>query len=382
MADDTPGPAAASQGPAGSPPPEPKPKPKLWPWIVAGLALVILVGVTLWIVLAPHRLQRTDDAYVTAHIATVAPRVAGQVAEVAVGDNQPVRAGQLLLRLDDRDQRAAVDQAQAALASDQARVAEAQAQLARQPAVIDQARSQVASVSAHLQLSATDARRFANLARTGAGTAQQSQQSFTARRQDEAQLAGARADVRAQTRQLDALRATVAAAGARVAADAAQLAQARLNLGYTRVAAPVDGVVDQRQTQVGDYVAVGAPVMTVVPLGGVYVLANFRELALRHMRPGQHARIHLDAYDVDLDGIVDSVAPASGASYSPLPPNNATGNFTKIVQRLPVKIVFAPGQRLALLARVGMSTEVAVDTGLEDVAGEQRGRDARVTAWR
>ncbi len=360
---------------------EPKKKP-LWPWLVGGLVLLVIIVVVVWIVLAPHPLQRTDDAYATAHYATIAPRISGQITAVAVNDNQRVSAGQLLVVIDERDYRTAVDQARANIASDQAHVAEAQAQVARQPAMIRQAEAQIASAAAHLSLSATDAERYANLAATGAGTTQQRQQADTMRRQDQASLASARAELDAQRKQLDSLRASVAAARGKVAMDDAQLEQARLNLSYARITAPLDGVVDQRQVQVGDHVSPGQAVMTVVPLNGVYVMANYRELALRHMRPGQHARIHIDAYDIDLDGLVNSLPPATGAAYAPIPPNNATGNFTKIVQRLPVKIVFSPNQRLAALVRVGMSTEVVVDTHLEDVVALQRTHDQRVTGWR
>jgi len=353
-----------------------------WPWIIAGIVVLVFVLVVLWIILAPHPRQKTDDAYVTAHFATIAPRVAGQVTVVAVNDNQPVRAGQLLLQLDDRDFRTALAQAQATLASDQARVAEAAAEVARQPSQIRQAQAQVASADARLGLSNTDADRYSNLAATGAGTVQQHQQADTTRRQDQASLQSASAELTAQRRQLDALAATLQAAGDKVAVDAAQVEQAKLNLSYTRIVAPIDGQVDQRQVQVGNYVAPGAPVMVVVPLDGVYVMANYRELALRHMRPGQAVRIHLDAYDIDLAGVIDSIPAASGAAYSPIPATNATGNFTKIVQRLPVKIVFRPGQRLARLVRVGMSVETTVDTRLEDVVGEQRRYDGRATGPR
>jgi membrane fusion protein (multidrug efflux system) len=359
-----------------------KKRTSIWPWIIAGVVVLLFVLVVLWIILAPHPRQKTDDAYVTAHFATIAPRVAGQVVVVSVTDNQPVRAGQLLVQLDDRDFRTALAQAQATLAGDQARAAEAEAEVARQPSQIRQAEAQVASANARLGLSNADATRYTNLAATGAGTVQQHQQADTTVRQDRASLQSASAELTSQQRQLDALLATLRATKDKLAADAAQVDQARLNLSYTRVVAPIDGQVDQRQVQVGNYVSPGAPVMVVAPLREVYVVANYRELALRHMRPGQPVRIHLDAYDVDLDGIVDSLPAASGAAYSPIPATNATGNFTKIVQRLPVKIVFRPGQPLARLVRVGMSVETTVDTRLEDVVGEQRRYDSRVTGMR
>ena len=355
--------------------PKPKPRPR-WPLFVAGALVLAFVAVVLTLIYAPHSDVRTDDAYVTAHYATVAPRVSGQVVGVYVNDNQPVRAGQLLATLDDRDYRTALLQAQAALESDEARVDQARAQVARQPAMIAQAADQVASAQARLALSQADATRYANLAATGAGTFQQHQQADTTLKQDRASLASAQNDLTAQRRQLDALVADEDATKAQVRADQTRVAQAQLNLGYTRLTAPIDGDIDQRTTQTGDYVAPGATMMVVTPLDAVYVLANYRELALRHMRPGQRARIHLDAYDVDLEGVVDSIPPASSATYSPVPPNNATGNFTKIVQRLPVKIVVAPNQPLARLLRVGMSVETTVHTGLADVVAAQR-RDPR-----
>ena len=351
----------------------------LWPWIVTGLVALSFILVVLWIIFEPHPLQRTDDAYVTAHLASVASRVSGQVTTVAVNDNATVRVGQRLVQLDDRDYRTAVAQADATLASDRAHEVEAAQQGVRQLAVIGQARAQLASVTARLSLSNADAARFANLAATGAGTVQQHQQADVALRQDQAAVSSAAAELAVQTRQLGVLRATEAAAAGRVQADKAQGAQAQLNLSYTRITAPIDGVVDQRTIQVGDYVSPGGPLMSVVPLNDVYVLANYREPALRHMRPGQLVHIHVDAYNIDLRGIVNSIPPASGATYSPIPPNNATGNFTKIVQRLPVKIIFAPGQPLARLVRVGMSVETVVDTHLEDPVAEQRHDGGRVT---
>jgi membrane fusion protein (multidrug efflux system) len=353
----------------------------LWPWILGALVVLIFVGVVLYIIFVPHARQTTDDAYVAVHFATVAPRVPGQVTQVLVDDNQSVRVGQLMVALDERDYRAALDQALAALAGDRAHVAEAAAELRRQPPLIVEARSQVGAAAAHLSLSQADTRRYANLAVTGAGTAQQAQQASVTRDQDLASLTSARAQQTVQGRQLQALQAALAAARARVKADEAQVAQARLNLSYTRILAPIDGVVDQRTVQVGNYVAPGSPVLVVVPLQRIFVLANYRELALRHMRPGQPVRIHVDAYDIDLDGIVDSLPGASGESFSPIPPNNATGNFTKIVQRLPVKIDFAPNQPLVRLVRVGMSVETTVDTHLENVVAEQRRTDRRVTGW-
>jgi membrane fusion protein (multidrug efflux system) len=153
----------------------------------------------------------------------------------------------------------------------------------------------------------------------------------------------------------------------------------RINLSYTRIVAPMDGTVAERAVRVGNFVAPGSALMAVVPLDQAYVEANYREVQLRHMLRGQRARIHVDAYDVDIDGVVDSIPAASGAAFAPIEPNNATGNFTKIVQRLPVKIVASPGQSLAKLLRIGLSVETYVDTGQGDLAAQQRSSSDRVT---
>ena len=352
----------------------------VWPWVAAGAVVLVFVVLVLASVFIPHRHVKTDDAYLTGHYATVAPRVGGQIAEVLVEDNQNVTAGQLLAVIDDRDLRNSLAQAEAGLAADRARVAQARAQVARQPAEILQAEARLAATRAHLALATSDAERYADLASTGAGTFQQHEQADVNLAQDRASLTGGRAGVEAQRRQLRALLADVDAALARIDVDEAQVSQARLNLGYTRIVSPIHGTVGQRAVQVGNFVSPGGPILTVVPLDALYILANYREVDLRHMRPGQHVAIHLDAYDVDLDGHVDSLPPASGAAFSPIPPNNATGNFTKIVQRLPVKIVVDANQPLANLLRAGMSVETTVDTQLADVVGQQREQNGRVTA--
>ncbi|WP_375382365.1 HlyD family secretion protein [uncultured Sphingomonas sp.] len=356
-----------------------QPKAK-WPWIVAGLVVVVFVAAILVLVLAPHEKVKTEDAYVTAHYAMVAPRVAGQIASVPVDDNQPVRAGQLLATIDPRDYQSSLDQARATREADRARVHQADAQIARQPSTIRQASAQVASAQARLSLASADQARYADLADTGAGTFQQHQQADASLRQAQAALAQAEADLSGQRHQLDALVADREAAVAQVGRDDASVRQAELNIGYTRLVAPIDGTVAQKTVQVGNQVAPGVPMMMVVPLHAVFVMADYRELELRHMRPGQAARIHVDAYDIDLAGHVDSLPPASGATFSPIPPNNATGNFTKIVQRLPIKIAVNDNQPLARLLRAGMSVEVTVDTHLDDVVGMQAHRTGRVTA--
>ncbi len=353
---------------------EAKPVPNLpvWPWIVGGLLIAAFVAVTLWLVFAPRADVTTDDATVSAHYASVAPRISGQVVQVLTDDNQAVAAGQKLVLLDPRDRQTAVAMAQAAIARDTAQVGNASANVERQPALITEQEATVAQNEARLGFALADQKRYGNLAATGAGTFQQRQQADATVAEDRAALAAAQAALQASRRQLDVLRAQVAAGRGTVQADRAQLEQAQLDLGYTTIAAPISGVVGQRSVQVGDYVGPGTTLLAVVPLDQVYVVANYREVALRHVRIGQHVDIHVDAYDITLDGVVDSLPPASGAVFSPIPPQNATGNFTKIVQRLPVKIVLTPGQKLAGLLKVGFSVETTIHTGLADVAAAQR----------
>jgi membrane fusion protein, multidrug efflux system len=358
----------------------PKRKPARWPWVVAGLVLVVFVAVVLVRIFAPKPDVWTDDAYVTVHYATVAPRVSGQVATVQVNDNQVVKTGQILVTLDPRDYQESLAMAEATLERDQALLVDASATVARQPALILEQEAAVDAARARLDFARINKKRYENLAATGAGTAQQHQEADSTLAQAAASLQGTTAAMEAARRQMDILRAQVLSAQATVGSDKARLEQAKLNLSYTRIVAPLDGMVGEKTLQVGNYVSSGAVMLTVVPLDQMYIQANYRELDLRHVRSGQHVTIHVDAYDIDLDGIVDSVPPASGAVFSPIPPNNATGNFTKIVQRLPVKIVVSPTQKLAKLLRVGFSVETTIHTGLEDVVGEQNGSLSRVTA--
>jgi membrane fusion protein (multidrug efflux system) len=356
----------------------PAPLPR-WPFVVVGLVVAIFAAVVLYIIFRPRPDVRTDDAYVMVHYATIAPRISGQVATVPVDDNDVVKAGQVLATLDPRDNETALASAEAAVARDRSRLDEISTTVSRQPSIIEEQQAAVASARARLAFAQADARRFGNLAATGAGTMQEHQRADTTLQQGQASLDSAVASLDAARRQLDVLKAQRSAAEATVKADEAQLEQAKLNLSYTQIPAPIDGMVGERSVQVGNYVGPGATLMTVVPLDQVYIEANYLEVDLLHVRSGQPVTIHLDAYDIDLKGTVDSVPPASGAAFAPIAPNNATGNFTKIVQRLPVKIVVTPGQPLAKLLRVGLSVETTIHTGLEDVVDEQRRSSDRVT---
>jgi membrane fusion protein (multidrug efflux system) len=350
-----------------------------WPFVLVGLVVAIFAAVVLCIIFRAHPDVWTDDAYVMVHYATIAPRISGQVATVPVDDNDVVKAGQVLATLDPRDNETVLASAEAAVARDRSQLDEISATVSRQPSIIEEQQAAVASARARLAFAQADARRYGNLAQTGAGTMKEHQQADATLQQGQASLDSAQASLDAARRQLDVLKAQKSAAEAAVKAAEAQLEQARLNLSYTQIPAPIDGMVGERSAQVGNYVGPGTTLMTVVPLDQVYIEANYREVDLLHVRSGQPVTIHLDAYRIDLTGKVDSVPPASGAAFAPIAPNNATGNFTKIVQRLPVKIVVTPGQPLAKLLRVGLSVETTIHTGLEDVVAEQRKASDGVT---
>jgi membrane fusion protein (multidrug efflux system) len=355
----------------------PAPRPS-WPLLLVGLLGVIFTAVVVFIVFRPRPDMRTDDAYVTVHYAAIAPRISGKVATVPVDDNDVVKADQVLATLDPRDNETALAVAKAALARDRSQLDEASATTSRQPSIIEEQQASVESARARLAFAQANARRYGNLATTGAGTMQEHQQADTTLEQGQASLDSAQASLDAARRQLDVFKARISATEAAIRADEARLEQARLNLSYTQIRAPIDGVVGERSVQVGNYVGPGTTLMTVVPLDQVYIEANYLEVELLHVRGGQPVTIHVDAYDIDLNGTVVGVPAASGASFAPIAPNNATGNFTKIVQRLPIKIVVTPGQALAKLLRVGLSVETTIHTGLEDVVGEQRS-SGRVT---
>jgi len=346
---------------------------------LVGPIVAIFAAVVLYIIFRPRPDVWTADAYVMVHYASIAPRISGQIALVAVDDNDVVKTGQVLATLDPRDNETALASAEAAMARDRSKLDEISAMMSRQPSIIQGQQAAVASARARLAFAQADARRYGNLATTGAGTVREHQEADSTLQQDQASLDSAEASLDAARRQVDVLKAQKSAAEAVVKADEAQLEQARLNLSYTQIRAPIDGMVGERSVQVGNYVGPGTTLMTVVPLDQVYIEANYREVDLLHVRSGQPVNIHMDAYDIDLNGTVDSVPPASGAVFAPIAPNNATGNFTKIVQRLPVKIVVTPGQPLAKLLRVGLSVETTIHTGLEDVVYEQRKSTDRVT---
>ena len=305
----------------------------------------------------------TDDAYVQADSIIIAPRVPGYIAEVLVNDNQPVKAGQVLARIDDRDLKAALDQAIADRSGAENRIANITAQLELQQSAIQEATAQLASAEAAASFAAQDQKRYSDLSRTGAGTIQQAQQTQSLLLQRSADLVRAHAALSHARQQVAVLQTARAEAQSALEHAQAVEAQARLNLSYATITAPEDGSIGVRTLRVGQYVQAGTQLMAVVPLHAVYIVANYKETQLTDVRPGQRVDIEVDTFPDDaVHGVVDSLAPASGQQFALLPPDNATGNFTKIVQRIPVKIVLHDDGALAGLLRPGMSVEPTIDT--------------------
>ncbi|MDR2366246.1 MAG: HlyD family secretion protein [Zoogloeaceae bacterium] len=306
--------------------------------------------------------QATDDAYVQADFTVIVPQVAGIITRVDVADHQEVEIGAPLVGIDERDLLIAVENAAAHIASAQAAIKSLQAQLDRQQSLIAQARAAVDASYANLRLAQAERDRFTNLARDGSGTLQARQQAEAqwaiqraARERDQAGLRSAKQQSAILEAELEKARASLLAAKAEKAA-------ADLNLSHARIAAPVAGVVAQKKARVGGYARVGEALLTLVPLNALYVEAHFRETQLARVRVGQPVDITIDALPgARLKGRVESLGPASGVSFSPVPPHNATGNFTKITQRLPVRIRLEPGQEAARRLRVGMSARPVID---------------------
>lgn len=332
------------------------------------IALVLLAGTTLSGIYGYHYLttgryiESTDDAYVKADSTIIAPKVAGYIADVLVQDNQHVSAGQVLARIDDRDFRTALAQAKADLDATAAAVRNLDAQINLQHSLIEQAKAAIDASQASLTFADADAERYRELMKTGSGTTQRAQQTESIRGQAAAQYQRDRAGLIAAEKKIAVLTTERDQALAQHERSRALAQQAELNLSYTRITAPVDGNVGARSIRVGQLVAAGTQLMAVVPLHATYIVANFKETQLTFVRDGQPVDIKVDGFpDVKLTGHVDSLSPASGLEFALLPPDNATGNFTKIVQRIPVKITL-DDSALAGLLRAGMSVEPSVNT--------------------
>jgi membrane fusion protein, multidrug efflux system len=308
-------------------------------------------------------LVTTDDAYVQVHSALIAPQVSGYITAVPVDDNQKVHAGQVLARIDPRLYQAALDQARANVAAARASIGTLQQQIAQQNLTVEQDRQQVTADQAALVYSRQNFVRDTTLAHDGWGTVQNAQQATADIQEKAATLQRDATGVAAAKKQIAVYAAQLAQAEATLAQQQAAEKQAALNLGYTTIVAPVDGTIGVRTATVGPYVEAGTQLMAVVPLHDVYITANYKETQLTDVWPGQPVAIEVDTFPgTTVHGTVESLAPASGENFALLPPDNATGNFTKIVQRIPVKIAINKNDPLLGELRPGMSVEPTIDT--------------------
>lgn len=329
--------------------------------VPAAAAMVVAVSAYYWSY--ARFIVSTNDAYVQADSTLVAPRVSGYVAQVLVEDHQTVKSGQVLARLDERDFRAAWDQTRADVQASEAEIGDLQAQLAEQHAINARARASVAASQAALDLANINRDRYRKMAGIGFGSQQQSQEADAHARERTADLARDRAALSSAEGQVRVLQAKIVQAQALIERSQAIERRAALELGYTTIVAPIDGVVAARTIRVGQYAQAGTQLMALVPLHDVYVTANFKETQLTHVHAGEPVRLRVDTFPgVHLQACVESLAPASGLEFSLLPPDNATGNFTKIVQRIPVRIRLDSHDPLIGRLRPGMSVEASIDT--------------------
>jgi membrane fusion protein (multidrug efflux system) len=325
-------------------------------------------------------LESTDDAYVKADSTIVAPKVSGYIAQVLVGDNERVKPSQLLAKIDDRDFKAALNQAHADVAAADAAVRNLDAQIELQQPLIQQQAAAVEATEAALKYAQEEQARYDGLMKTGSGTIQRAQQTDAALREKTAQLQREKSGLAAANMKVEVLVTERAKAVAQLERARAMEQQATLNLSYTEIKAPVGGTVGARSLRVGQFVQAGTQLMAVVPLDAVYVVANFKETQLTHMRDGQPVELRIDGFHgTRLKGHVDSLSPASGLEFALLPPDNATGNFTKIVQRVPVKIVLDNNSLKGLL-RPGMSAEPTVNTKSAVIAAREAARQVASSA--
>jgi len=330
-------------------------------------AVVLAVGAAIglgahWLTVGRY-VERTDDAYVGGDITIIAPKIAGFISEVAVTDNQQVAAGDLLVKIDDRDYRAALVKAEAAVEAQRATLANLDANRRLQESMIAQARARVAASDAEVSRARDDDVRFRDLAAQAAASIRISQKAEADYKQAVAQGLGARAALQGAQRQLDVIDTQKRQAEAAIAEAAAAAELARLNVSYTELRAPIAGVVGNRSARNGSFAPVGTQLISIIPADGLWIDANFKESQIAQIRAGLEADIRADVLPGQVfRGHVVSLAPATGAQFSVLPAENATGNFTKIVQRVPVRIrLDGEGARLGRL-RPGLSVTASIDT--------------------
>jgi len=333
---------------------------------MVGLVLclgAVAVAVSGWTWARSNAESSTDNAYIRGDMTSLAPKVAGYVTVVEVEDNQTVRAGDVLFRIDDRDYLARFAQTVADVEVAQSRLADVDAEIELQHALIRQAEAECRAAAAQLKLAKISSERGHKLLRSSAVGQEEVDERDAALSKAEAGAAAAAATLDAERHRIAVLVAQRDAAVAAVAYAQASRDLAQIDLDDTVVRAPVDGVIGNRQVRVGRLVAPGTPLLDIVPVNDVWVVANFKETQLEHIRIGQRARITVDGYPNEtLEGVVDSFAPGSGSAFSMLPTDNATGNFVRVVQRVPVKIRFA-GNPLPGRIVPGLSARVEIDLG-------------------
>jgi membrane fusion protein (multidrug efflux system) len=371
-------PAAAASAPLPKPPSDSS-RTSSWSRLAIPLAAVLIAFG--FIALATLRwdawvgsavIQSTNDAYVKADVTRLSSRVAGEVLTVAVDDFQRVKAGDLLVQIDPADYEAQVALAQAGVDAAQAAFDNLANQVELQYATIAQAEAQQVSAAAQEVETHEEQDRQQSLSQTDAGTRQKLEQAVAAHARAQADVRASRAVIAAQRHQIEVLSGTKKQRAADIEAAKATLAAARLKLGYTRITASFDGVVGERQVQPNDYVNIGSNLIEVVPLPNVYVIANYKETQLTRVRPGQSVDVTVDSFPNErLHGRVERISPASGSQFALLPPDNATGNFTKVVQRIPVRIALDKGQPLLERLLPGMSVVTQIHS---DQAGADGGK--------
>lgn len=337
-------------------------KQRLFPVIGGVFALIALIYAILWFTEYRY-IQTTDNAYVQSDISIISPKVTGYLANVAIVENAYVHKGDILATIEPRDFEIALTQAKAKAAAQHAAVETYSEQIKAQIATADKAKAEIDSSQAQAQRTGADLTRYAALARDAYASKQKLEQARAAKSSANAALASAKASSTAANAQIDVLRAQMNQAEKLADQADAEVAAAQRNLDYTLIRAPVDGVIGNKHLDTGQLVSPGQQLASIVALPHVYVEANFKETQIENMRIGQTATIRADAYpDVKITGRVASFSPASGQIFSLLPAENATGNFTKVVQRVPLRISVPDDNELRGLLRPGLSVTVSVDT--------------------
>jgi len=365
MADDAPPPASPQPAPAANGDGNRRIRTILF--IVLIVLAIIGIGYGVRWLLHGRYIESTDDAYLRADSVTVSPRVNGYIDQVYVLDNQTVKAGDPLVHIDLRNYKAVLSQQDASVDARNADIRAAENQITQQQASVESAQAQLVGAQANAKYARDEADRYKNLRDQGVETDERFAQAVNERNQTAAAVLGAAANVKVAERQLDTLSSQVAQVHAQLEAAKAASNTARLNLDDTLIRASIDGRVGDKTAQVGQYVQPGTRLMSVVPVQDVYLVANYKETQVRRVRVGQKATVKVDALgSEEIPGVVVSFAPGTGAQFALLPPENATGNFIKIVQRVPVRIKLNPSKEVAARLVPGLSVSVDIDTRSND----------------